>query len=114
MSRSTRRTCARALKAVRNGAGSVGSRSTERACVSLHQQNQDAIEGTGVGRQRLMGLRQAPGKGPVPLAGSGRQAQRFDAAGRVGDAGERSGSEANAAAQLVSQECIKISRVFAE
>jgi transposase len=48
-----------------------------------------------------------PGEGPVPLAGSGRQAQRFDAAGRVGDAGEWSGPEANPAAQLVSQECVK-------
>src|ERR1700734_533627 len=114
MSRSKRWTCARALKVCTDWCETSWGRSTERACVSVHQQNQDAIEGTGVGRQRLMGLRQAPGEGPVSLAGSGRQAQRFDAAGRVGDASERSGPEAHAAAQLVSQKRVKKLRVFAE
>jgi transposase len=48
------------------------------------------------------------------LAGSRGQAQRDDACGRVGDAGKRFGCEANAAAQVVSQERIKMSRVLLE
>ena len=42
-------------------------------------------EGAGVGRQRAVGVRQAPGEGPFPLAESGRQAQRDHAARRAGD-----------------------------
>ena len=51
-------------------------------------------------------------KGRFRWPKAGRQTQRDDAAGRVGDAGERSGCEANPSAQLVSQERIKISRVL--
>ncbi len=46
-------------------------------------------------------------KGPFSLAGGGQGAQRNDARGRVGDAGERAGCEADQAAQLVSQERLK-------
>ena len=91
----------------------LGPRSGERPSVFIHQQNQDAIESSGVGRQRLVGVREASGEGAFPLAGSGRQAQRHDAIGGVGDAGERSGCEAHAAAQLVSQKRVKRSRIFA-
>ncbi len=71
-------------------------------------QDADAIESAGMGRQRIVGVRETSGEGTLPLAGSGRQAQRHDAIGGVGDAGERSGCEANPAAQLVSQERVKM------
>ena len=63
------------------------------------------------GRQRAVGVREAAGEGPFPLAGSGRQAQRHDALGGVGDAGERPGCEAHPATQLVSQERVRNSRI---
>ena len=52
---------------------------------------QEPPEGSGVGRQRAVGLREAVGEGPFPVAGSAGRAVRHDAAGRVGDAGERVG-----------------------
>jgi len=54
-----------------------------------------------------MGVREASGEGPFPLAGSGSQAQRHAAIGRVGDAGERTGCEAHQATQLVSKKRVK-------
>ena len=43
-------------------------------------------EGSGVGRQRAMGLREAVGEGPFPLAGGTGRTVSHDAAGRVGNA----------------------------
>jgi hypothetical protein len=70
------------------------------------------LESSGMGRQRAVGMRQASGEGAVPMAGSGRQAQRHNAAGGVGDAGERAGCEAGAATQVVSAFGIKSSGTF--
>ena len=74
---------------------------------------QNAIESAGVGRQRIVGVRETAGEGPFPLAGSvTRTAACDDASRRVGDAGERAGCEANAAAQLVSQKRVKMFSTF--
>ena len=56
-------------------------------------------EGAGVGRQRTVGVREAVGEGALPLAGGTGRAVRGDAAGRIGDAGERAGSGRSTAAQ---------------
>ena len=61
----------------------------------------------------LWGVRQAAGERPLPLAGSEREtAQRDDARRGVGDAGERVGSKADAATQVVPAFGIKSSGTF--
>ena len=60
---------------------------------------QKPAEGSGMGRQRTMGLRETVGEGPFPLAGSTGQGLYGDAAGRVGDAGQRTGYRRGTAAQ---------------
>ena len=57
------------------------------------------LKASGVGRQRAVGLREAIGEGPFPLAGGAGRAVCHDAAGRTGDAGERAGCCRSAAAQ---------------
>jgi hypothetical protein len=59
-------------------------------------------------------VRETFGEGTFPMAGSGRQAQRHHAIGRVGNAGEWSGCEAHPAAKVVSQERVKSPRILLE
>ena len=47
----------------------LGARSAERALVPVRESREKPAEGAGVGRQRAMGLREAIGEGPLPLAG---------------------------------------------
>ena len=73
------------------------------------------LEGSGVGWQRAVGVREAAGEGPFPLAYRAGRELRDVAAGRIGDAGKRVGPDASAAAQdLVAAGtcCIKHFFVF--
>ena len=71
------------------------------------------FESAGVGRQRIVGMREAAREGPLSLARGGREtAQRDDARRGVGDAGEWARSEASAAAQVVPTFRIKSSGTF--
>ena len=73
------------------------------------------LEGSGVGWQRAVGVREAAGEGRFPLAYRAGRELRDVAAGRIGDAGKRVGPDASAAAQeLVAAGtcCIKHVLVF--
>ena len=83
---------------VRDGARSVGARPAQWPSVLIHESASHALEGAGVGWQRLMGVRQALGERPVSLARDPERGQRDDAPRGVGDAAERAGSGASAAA----------------
>ena len=51
-----------------------GTRPVERALVFVHQQAENTTESLGVGWQRIMGVCEAAGEGPLPVAGYGRRA----------------------------------------
>jgi len=73
-----------------------------------------AAEGPGVGRQRVVGMREAAGEGALPLAGSAGLQLCDDAAGRACHAGERVGSGASqAAAELAAARAGGIKHFFA-
>src|SRR5882724_7806561 len=87
---------------VRSGARPTGTGPAERISVSVFQSHAHALESAGVGWQRIVGMREALGEGPLPLAGGERKtAQCHDACRGTGDAGEWARSEADAAAQMV-------------
>ena len=91
----------------------LGAGPAERASVLVFESHAHAFESAGVGWQRIMGVRQAAGERPLPLAGGEREtAQRDDARRGVGDAGERARSKADAAAQVVPAFGIKSSGTF--
>jgi hypothetical protein len=53
--------------------------SVERASVSVHESREEPAQGSGVGRQRAVGLREAAGEGPFPLASGAGRVLRDDA-----------------------------------
>ncbi len=55
----------------RAGARPSGARSVERSLVFIQQSNANAAESSGVGRERIVGVRETSGEGAVSLAGGG-------------------------------------------
>src|SRR5262249_26838043 len=84
---------------VRNGSRPARGRSAERPFVPVRESRPKPLEGSGVGWQRAVGVREAAGEGAFPLAHRGGRALRDDAAGRIGDAGEWAGYRRSTAAE---------------
>ena len=91
----------------------LGAGPAERTSVPVFESHTHASESPGVGWQRIMGVREAVGERPLSLARGQREtAERDDARRGVGDAGERTRSEAGAATQVVPAFGIKSSGTF--